>query len=78
VVTVAGYVASGVHTPGLPPGSAGYVRVPERLAIAGASMTTAPLGARAAHALPASGLSKLFSALLMAPSMYMDYKAFAG
>jgi uncharacterized membrane protein YfcA len=64
--------------PSLPLGSAGYVWAPAWLAIAGASMTMAPLGARAAHALAASGLSKLCSALLMAPSMSMDYKAFAG
>lgn len=76
-VNVAGYVASGGHAPGLPAGTAGYVWVPAWLAIAGASIAMAPLGARAAHALPASGLRKLFAALLMALSVYMTLKALA-
>ncbi|MBA2961859.1 MULTISPECIES: sulfite exporter TauE/SafE family protein [Ramlibacter] len=76
-VNVVGYVASGAHAAGLPPGSAGYVWVPAWLAVAAASIAMAPLGARAAHAVPAPGLRKLFSALLMVLSVSMAYKALA-
>jgi uncharacterized membrane protein YfcA len=77
-VNVVGYVASGLHARGLPPGSAGYVWVPAWLAIAGASIAAAPWGARAAHALPASTLRRLFAALLMVLAAYMAHKALAG
>ena len=75
MVNVAGYIASGVHVPGLPAGSAGYVWVPAWIAIAVASVAVAPLGVRAAHALPAAGLRKLFAGLLLALSVYMAHKA---
>jgi len=77
-VNVAGYIASGAHASGLPEGSAGYVWVPAWIAIAGASIAMAPLGVRAAHALPASGLRKVFAALLLGLSASMAFKALTG
>jgi uncharacterized membrane protein YfcA len=77
-VNVVGYIASGLHVRGLPPGSAGYVWIPAWLAIAGASIAAAPLGARVAHALPASALRRLFAALLMVLAAYMAHRALAG
>jgi len=40
-VNVAGYIASGLHARGLPPGSAGYVWIPAWVAIAGTSIVAA-------------------------------------
>ena len=42
--------------------------------IAGASVLTAPQGAKAAHALPIKTLKKVFAAILYALSAYMAYK----
>ncbi len=63
---VAGYVANGWQAAGLPPHSYGFVYLPALAGIAGASMLTAPLGARIAHALPVARLRQLFALLLLA------------
>jgi uncharacterized membrane protein YfcA len=41
-----------------------------------ASVFTAPLGARTAHALPVKSLKKVFAIVLYALAGYMAYKAF--
>jgi uncharacterized membrane protein YfcA len=46
----------GMGTPGLSPGSLGFVYLPALLVIAIASITTAPLGAKTAHSLPVKSL----------------------
>ena len=61
-----GYVVNGWRVSGLPEYSLGFVYLPALLAVAGASVLTAPLGARMAHALPVAKLKKLFALLLLA------------
>jgi uncharacterized membrane protein YfcA len=62
---VAGYVLNGWRVAALPEHSLGFVYLPALAAIAIASMLTAPLGARMAHALPVAKLKKLFACLLL-------------
>lgn len=59
-----GYVANGLAVPALPPHSLGFVYLPALVGVAFASMATAPLGARLAHALPVTSLKRLFALLL--------------
>lgn len=61
---VTGYILNGWHTVDLPVYSIGYVYLPALAGIAGASMLTAPLGARLAHAMPVARLKQLFALLL--------------
>lgn len=61
----AGFVWAGLDEAGLPAGTLGYVYWPAFLATASASIFSAPLGARAAHALPAASLKKVFAVLLV-------------
>jgi len=72
---VTGYIASGLRAAGLPAGSVGYVWLPALAAVAAASIVTAPLGARAAHAIPVPRLRKIFAALLAVLAAYMFTKA---
>ncbi len=64
VANVAGYIASGLRVEGLPSGSFGYIWLPALVIIAACSVTTAPLGARAAHALPVRQLKRVFASIL--------------
>lgn len=59
------------------PGSLGYVYLPALACIASASVLTAPLGARAAHALPTAALRKVFALVLLALAIYMLWRAAA-
>lgn len=59
-----GFVINGWSVDGLPDGSLGYVSLPGFIAIAVASVSCAPLGARLAHQLPPTLLKKAFAALL--------------
>jgi len=59
-----GFVVSGLGVPGRPPLSLGYVNLPSLALIAPATMLAAPLGARAAHALPRARLRALFALFL--------------
>ncbi|CAN5362232.1 sulfite exporter TauE/SafE family protein [soil metagenome] len=67
------YFGSG--TPGLPLGSLGFIYLPALLVISLASVMTAPLGARTAHALPVKSLKKVFALTLYVLAGYMLYKA---
>lgn len=60
-----GFIWTGMNETGLPPHSLGYVYLPALLATGIASICLAPLGARAAHALPAAALKKVFAVLLL-------------
>jgi uncharacterized membrane protein YfcA len=71
-----GYVIAGWSQPGMPAGTLGFVYLPALLALASASVLTAPLGARSAHTLPVRQLKRVFACLLCAMSGYMLYKAF--
>lgn len=74
VTNVVGYVASGLHVSDLPPGSFGYVWLPALVVIAIGSVFTAPLGARAAHALPVGKLKRAFASILYLLAGYMLWK----
>ena len=71
-----GYVAAGWNEQ-LPQWSLGYVYLPALVSIAAASVLTAPLGARAAHALPVGKLKRVFAIMLYLLAAYMLYKAWA-
>lgn len=62
----AGFIAAGWPVAGLPSYSLGYVSLPAFMAIAVASVLTAPLGARLAHHWPPHVLKRAFAALLVA------------
>lgn len=70
-----GYVVAGWGAPGLPPGSVGFIYLPALIAVAIASVLTAPLGARVAHALDVKRLKRVFAVLLYLLAAYMLFKA---
>ncbi len=72
-----GYVLSGQSVPGLPTGSFGHVWLPALAVLALASVCTAPVGARLAHALPVKSLKRAFAAILMLLAGYMLFKGLA-
>lgn len=74
VANVIGYVISGQSVPNLPPASFGYIWLPGLAVIAVCSVFTAPLGARAAHALPVGRLKRIFASILYMLAAYMVYK----
>jgi len=78
VANVVGYVASGLRVEGLPPASFGYIWLPGLLVIALCSVFTAPLGARAAHALPVGRLKRVFASILYLLAAYMLWKGLSG
>lgn len=61
----AGYIATGLNTPALPPFSWGFVYLPALLWIAIGSVITAPYGAKATHYMKVELLRKLFAILLL-------------
>lgn len=69
-----GYVISGQDVANLPAGSLGYVFLPALLVIAIASVLMAPLGVKAAHALPVKSLKRVFAGILYVLAAYMLYK----
>jgi uncharacterized protein len=76
-IALAGTVSNvyyGMNAPGLPQGSLGFVHVPALLFVSVASVVTAPLGARAAHRLPAEALRRVFAVALLVLAGYMLYK----
>ncbi|TFZ07509.1 sulfite exporter TauE/SafE family protein [Ramlibacter henchirensis] len=78
VANVVGYIASGLRVENLPPASFGYIWLPGLVVIAVCSVFTAPLGARAAHALPVARLKRIFASILYLLAAYMLYKGLAG
>lgn len=71
----AGYVFAGWKLHGLPPGTLGYIYLPALLVVSTASVLTAPLGARAAHALDVQQLRRVFALLLYGIAGYMLWRA---
>lgn len=69
-----GYILAGRGASTLPDGTLGFVYVPALLTIALASMITAPLGARVAHALDTKPLKRIFALLLFALAGYMLFR----
>jgi uncharacterized protein len=72
-----GFALIGRSAPGLPAGSLGYVNLVAVAALAAMSMLTAPLGARAAHALPPAMLKRGFALYLFVISIVMFRDALA-
>lgn len=71
-----GYVIAGWRVLGPPTWeSAGYLYLPALLLVSAASVLTAPLGARVAHAMDVRQLGRSFAILLYALAGYMLYKA---
>jgi uncharacterized membrane protein YfcA len=77
VASTLGYVIGGWNLPAALPGAVGYLYLPALLVIAAASVTMAPMGARAAHAMNVAQLKRAFAVLLYGLGAYMLYKAFA-
>ena len=78
VASTLGYVIGGWNLPAALPGAVGYLYLPALLVIALASVTMAPLGARAAHAMNVDQLKRAFAVLLYGLAGYMLYKAWQG
>jgi uncharacterized membrane protein YfcA len=74
LANAAGYIVSGQGVTGLPPASLGYIYLPALAVIACASVLMAPLGVKAAHALPVKSLKKVFASILYVLAAYMLYK----
>lgn len=74
LANVMGYVVAGQSVSGLPAGAVGYVFVPALAVIATASVLMAPLGVKAAHALPVKQLKRVFALILYALAAYMLYR----
>ncbi|WP_338412982.1 sulfite exporter TauE/SafE family protein [uncultured Sphaerotilus sp.] len=72
-----GYVVGGWSMPSPLPGALGYLWLPGLAIIATASVTTAPLGARTAHAMNIKQLKKVFACTLYGLAAYMLYKSMA-
>jgi uncharacterized membrane protein YfcA len=73
-----GYVFAGQSQAALPEGSWGYVWIPALVVIACSSVFMAPLGAKAAHALPIKQLKRVFASVLYVLAAYMLYKGLLG
>lgn len=69
-----GYIVAGQNVQDLPAGSVGYIYLPALVVIASVSVLMAPLGVRAAHALPVKSLKRVFAGLLYMLAAYMLYK----
>ncbi|WP_162583680.1 sulfite exporter TauE/SafE family protein [Variovorax sp. PBS-H4] len=77
LANVLGYVVAGQGVADLPAASFGYIWLPALAVLAACSIATAPLGARAAHALPVKVLKRVFAAVLYGLAAYMLYKGIA-
>lgn len=70
-----GFALLGTTASNLPWGSLGYINIPALIAIAAASLVTAPIGAKWAHSLDETHLKRLFGIYLIIVSLSMYYKA---
>ncbi len=73
-----GFVVTGLGGEGRPPFSLGYVSLPGALFIGVLTVTMAPLGARVAHAIPASALRRLFALALTLTAISLLREAWVG
>lgn len=74
LANAAGYIVSGQGVADMPEHSLGYIYLPALAVIACASVLMAPLGVKAAHALPVKALKKAFASILYVLAAYMLYK----
>jgi uncharacterized membrane protein YfcA len=77
LANTAGYVIGGWSLAPALPGAVGYLYLPALVVIGAASVLLAPLGARAAHALPVKQLKRVFALMLYALAAYMLSRAIA-
>ncbi|MBP8145016.1 sulfite exporter TauE/SafE family protein [Pseudorhodoferax sp.] len=70
-----GYLVAGWSLPSALPGSLGYLYLPALAILMPVTVLLAPLGARAAHALPVAKLKRLFALLLLGLAGYMASRA---
>jgi len=75
LANTAGYIWSGMSVQNLPPHMIGYIYWPALLVLVLFSVVLAPVGARAAHALPVATLKRIFAAMLFGLAVYMLYKS---
>ncbi|WP_334134123.1 sulfite exporter TauE/SafE family protein [Tepidimonas sp.] len=78
LANVLGYIWAGADVAGRPAGSLGYVFAPALVAVASSSVLAAPLGVRAAHALPVPTLKRVFAVALLGVAAAMIYRAWSG
>jgi uncharacterized membrane protein YfcA len=78
LASTAGYIAGGWHLPPAVPGALGYVVLPIVALVSAASIVTAPLGARTAHAIDTRRLTLVFALLLYALAGYMAWRGLRG
>lgn len=71
-----GYIYAGWHLD-MPPGTLGYIYLPALASIVVTSVLTAPLGAKAAHAMSVGRLRRVFAGLLYVLAAYMLWKGLA-
>jgi uncharacterized membrane protein YfcA len=74
LASTAGYLISGWGLPSALPGAFGYLYLPALLIVSAASVTMAPLGARAAHATDVARLKRCFALVLFCLAGYMLYR----
>lgn len=72
-----GFAALGLGEPALPAGSFGYVNLIAVAAITAMSFITAPFGAKAAHALNAAALKRVFGVYLVVTSAIVLWNSFS-
>jgi uncharacterized membrane protein YfcA len=77
LASTAGYLISGWNLPSALPGALGYLYLPALLIVSLASVSMAPLGARAAHATDVRRLKQRFALVLFCLAAYMLYRAFS-
>ncbi len=77
LANAAGFIISGQGIAGRPPYSWGLIWLPALAAVAACSVLTAPLGVRAAHALPVAQLKRVFALILYVLAFYMLRKGLA-
>ena len=77
LANAAGYIVAGQSVQNLPPASVGYIYLPALIVIASMSVLMAPLGVKAAHALPVKSLKRVFASILYVLAAYMLYKGLA-
>lgn len=73
-----GYVVAGWTLHDMPAGTLGYLYLPALVVVSLASVSTAPLGARAAHRMNVRQLKQVFACLLFGLASYMLYRAVHG
>lgn len=78
LANVAGYTVAGIGLANLPPYSFGYIWLPALIVIIVCSVTTAPMGAAAAHRLPVKRLKRIFAVILYMMAAYMLYRGLKG